>query len=136
MNSHEFSQRLIALSRDLRQASADLESQARGYALAERLYRMERARAYLQAKGKTVGEREANVDLAPITGDERISPNERRSEPDTVSDLRYRRDLAEGLKVAALERVRSARQEVSALQSLASLAKEEAAFDRVGPGAA
>ena len=43
------------------------------------------------------------------------------------------RDMAEGLKMSALEAVRGNRTVVSAVQTLAGLYKEEAAFGRTGP---
>lgn len=80
------------------------------YARAEHAYREKRAQAYLRSSG-TVGEREANVDL--YTGDERL-----------------RRDLADGLRSAALESVRSRRQQLSALQSLLAAHRSEAEYVR------
>jgi hypothetical protein len=80
---------------------------------AERKYRHGRQVAYLQTSG-TVDERKAAVD-------------------DKTADLRFERDLAEGLRQTALEAIRSRRAQVSLLQSVANAYKAEAGFDRFGP---
>jgi hypothetical protein len=50
-----------------------------------------------------------------------------------VGDLRHRRDLADGQRLAALEACRSRRTQLSALQSLLAAHKSEADFARTGP---
>ena len=89
-----------------------LETRSREAATTDRDYRRERSVAYLMAKG-TIPEREATVAKA-------------------TDELRFRSQLAEDLKVAALEAVRSRRAKLSALQTLANSLKAE--MDLVGYG--
>lgn len=114
MSVAELTPMLIDAAHALDNSLVELESQVKRWATAERDYRAAKSAAYLQADGSTVAEREANAE--PL-----------------LSSLRYARDMAEGLKVSALEGVRSRRTQVSAIQTLASLAREEAAFARTGP---
>jgi hypothetical protein len=83
---------------------------------AERKYRHARQLAYIQAHG-TVDEKKAAVD-------------------DKTADLRFERDLADGLRQTALEAIRSRRAQVSLLQSVANAYKAEADFDRTSMEAA
>lgn len=116
MNAGELSIQLLEAVKELRSSQADLEQRSVDYAKAERTYRMQKATAYLATTG-TVGEREARSEHA-------------------INEFRFQRDMAEGLKVSALEAVRGNRGVVSAVQTLASLYKAEAEFDRTGPNAA
>lgn len=86
---------------------------SRDFAVAEDTYRMARARAYLASSG-TVDERKAQADLATST---------ERLESHTL----------DGLRQAALEAVRSRRQQISALQSLAGAFRAEAEYGRTSP---
>jgi hypothetical protein len=113
MNAHDLNTQLLDAVERLRASQDELEKQAVYYADAEKKYRMAKATAYLASSG-TVNEREARAENA-------------------INDLRYTRDLAEGLKMSALEAVRGNRTVVSAVQTLAGLYKEEAAFGRTGP---
>ncbi|MGA1524761.1 MAG: hypothetical protein ACO4CZ_12415 [Planctomycetota bacterium] len=90
----------------LRQAAVD-------YANAEHEYRKEHALAYLQTDG-TVAEREAKT-------------------YGMVGELRRDRDIADGVRAAALEAVRARRTQLSALQSLLAAHRSEADFARTGP---
>jgi hypothetical protein len=104
----EEAQRLSALLdaglKALREASRD-------YAQAEHDYRRARATALLESPSGTVAEREASADLHS-------------------ADQRLARDTADGMRTAALEAVRSRRQQLSALQSLLAAHREEAAYGR------
>ena len=117
---YQLNEQLIAASRALDGSLKFLEDSVADFATAERAYRKAKAEAYLRSSGKNVQEREANAEECRF-GDE------------TLGDIRYRRDLAEGLKMAALEGVRSRRTQLSAIQTLASLSKAEAEFARTGP---
>lgn len=114
MNLADVPDEMRRLSRLLDQGLAALRDQAREVAEAEQEYRKAKATAWLQAPAGTVPEREAWVN-------------------GQTADLRYRRDLADGLRQAALEAVRSRRTQVSALQTLLNAHREETAFDRTGP---
>jgi len=114
MSLPEMAQEVARLSRLLDQGLAALRDQAREMADAESEYRQAKAMAWMQAPDGTVPEREAWVN-------------------GQTSDQRHRRDLAEGLRQAALEAVRSRRTQVSALQSLLAADRAEAEFVRTGP---
>jgi hypothetical protein len=88
----------------------------RAAAEAEQKYRHARQVAYLQTSG-TVDEKKAAVD-------------------DKTADLRFERDLAEGLRQTALEAIRSRRVQISLIQSVMATEREEMGFTRTGPGEA
>ena len=113
MNAAELNVQLLDAAHGLRESLNDLEGRSIAYAKAERTYRLAKSTAYLATSG-TVNEREAHAEQA-------------------INEVRYQRDLAEGLKVSALEAVRSRRAVLSAVQTLANLYREEASFDRTGP---
>jgi hypothetical protein len=83
------------------------------YAVAEHEYRQARAYAWMRTHG-TISDREAQVEIK-------------------CGDLRHERDLAENLKMAGMETVRSRRAQLSALQSLMGAVRAEAEFVRTGP---
>lgn len=114
MNAQELSKMMLQTVKDLRAASADLELCSVNFAKAERDYRLARAKAFLGSHGSTVAEREAHSD-------------------EKTSDARFARDMSEGLKVSALEAVRSHRGVLSALQSLAALERSEAELAKYAP---
>jgi hypothetical protein len=91
-----------------------LRQQARALAAAEQEYRKAVAKAWLGAPEGTAGAREAWVQ-------------------GECADLRHARDLADGMRQAPLEAVRSRRTQVSALQSLLAAHREEAGLARFGP---
>jgi hypothetical protein len=91
-----------------------VRDQATEFAEAEAAYRKAKAQAWLAAPAGTVPEREAFVN-------------------GNTADQRQRRDLADGMRQAALEAVRSRRGQVSALQSLLNAQRAEAEFVRTGP---
>lgn len=118
MENFELNWRMLSTSRDLLTACDELSTSARSYATAHRNYKRERAKAFLLAAQlyKTVAEREAARDADPH-----------------VDELRFDNYLQEGLMQANLERVRSLRGILSALQTMANKSREEAAFARTGP---
>jgi hypothetical protein len=113
MNAAELNMQLLDAANNLRASLEDLYQRSIEYAKAEQAYRAGKATAYLSTTG-TVSERDARAENA-------------------INELRFRRDMADGLKLSALEAVRSNRGILSAMQTLASLSKEEAAFARTGP---
>lgn len=104
---------MIRLSRLLDQGIDYLTEAAVEYAETDNAYRMARAKALLESEG-TVSERNAQADLA--TSKERVAAR-----------------LADGMKQAALEAVRSRRQQLSALQSLAAAYRAEVEHSKYGP---
>jgi len=103
----------VRLSALLDRGVQALREAAIEFANAEHEYRRAKSEAYLRTEG-TVGEREAHTYAL-------------------VGDLRHRRDLADGQRLAALEACRSRRTQLSALQSLLAAHKSEADFARTGP---
>lgn len=110
MNLHAEVERL---SRLIDQGVTALREQAATLAQAEHDYRLARAMAWPKTDG-TAKEREDQVNA--LTAPDRL-----------------RRDLAEGQRAAALEALRSRRQQLSAVQTLSNADREEAAFVRTGP---
>jgi hypothetical protein len=98
-------QELLRLSRLLDEAHDELIKQSHEWAVRENEYRLAKASAHLASSG-TVDERRAYCDKA--TSQERLAAH-----------------LAEGLKVAALEAVRSRRAQLSALQSVGNAVRSE-----------
>lgn len=113
MDAVTLNRQLLDAADKLRESLGQLEARTIRYAQAERNYRRDKATAYLSTTG-TVAEREAHAENA-------------------INESRYERDMAEGLKVSALEAVRANRGVLSAVQTLANLYREEASFDRTGP---
>jgi hypothetical protein len=114
MQNFELNHEMLATSNAMMAAVNDLEKHAKAYATAHRDFKRERAKALLASTHKTVSERESEADVE-------------------ADEYRFRNYLEEGLAQAALERVRSLRAKLSALQTMANSNKEEAAFDRTAP---
>jgi hypothetical protein len=114
VNPLELADEMRRLSRLLDKGIDALRDQAQEVAQAEHDYRAAKSEAWVSAPDGTVPERQAWVD-------------------GRCAKLRYRRDLAEGLRQAALEAVRSRRTQVSALQTLCNASLEELKFSRTGP---
>lgn len=111
MTADELTRELLRLSRLVDDGVKALADQARELAEAEHDYRLAKAQAWLVAPAGTVPERESWVD-------------------GQCADARRRRDLAEGMRVAALEALRSRRAQLSALQSVLAAHRAEAEFAR------
>lgn len=121
IDMHEAAEEMDRLSGLLDAALSGLQRYAHEFAAAEEAYREAQARAWvatprdhpdgerIQAK-----EREAMVNAA------------------TARDRRAR-DLADGMRQAALEAVRSRRGQISALQTRLNVDREAMAFARTGP---
>lgn len=121
MNAGEYNQRLIAQVKRIRGAEAEYEARIGAWAEAERVYKRAQSRAYLQVEGRNVAEREARAEEF-LLGD-----------GENVNDLRYAAHLAEGMMNAAKLALQNRSAELSALQSEASLAREEAKFAAFAP---
>lgn len=113
MNAAEIAKRMLDAKADCDAAHAELEAAALKAQEAERIYRLAKATAILATSG-TVQEREARMDQA-------------------TADVRYVAKLADDYKVAMLERVRTSRQWLSNLQSLAAADRAEAELARWEP---
>lgn len=83
-----------------------LRQSAEAVAVAERDYRLAKARAWVEVDGDLAKEREAQVDAV-------------------TADLRATRDVAEGTRQAALEALRSRRAQLDALRSILSASRSE-----------
>lgn len=87
---------------------------SRDVAEKERDYRKGKSQAWVQCPDMLAKAKEAWVDAQS-------------------ADLRFERDLAEGMRAAAMEAVRARRTQVSMLQSLLNAHRAEAEFVRTGP---
>lgn len=114
MTPDEIADEMARLSRLLDGGLAMLREQAVALADAEATYRRAKARAWVEAPDGTAAAKAAYVD-------------------GITADLRRERDIADGVRLAALEAVRSRRTQVSALQSLLAAHRAEAEFARTGP---
>lgn len=92
-----------------------LRSTAQELAEAERDYRKARALAWVTQTEGTAGQKEAQVDAQ-------------------TADLRYARDVAEGMRRAALESVRARSTQISMWQTLVNAHRAEAELAGKGPG--
>ncbi len=113
VNTPELVQEMLRLSRLLDKGVLSLVDAAREYAEAEHEWAAAKATAYLAATGP-VEERKAHV--ADVTGVER-----------------RRALLADAMRQANLEAVRSRRQQLSALQSVAAGHRTELELAKYGP---
>ena len=111
----DMSDEMHRLSRLLDRGVAELRTQAGLLANAEHAYRRAKSVAWTKAPDGM---------LAAERGDWVAS---------ATADERRVRDLADGVRGAALEAVRSRRTQISALQSLLAAHKAEAEFDRTVP---
>ena len=103
------------LSTKIDEGVQTLAKSATTLAEAERQYRQEKARLWVETEATTAAERTVLVD-------------------GHSANLRYDRDIAAGLERAALEALRSRRQQLSAIQSILAAHKAEAEHDKYGPG--
>lgn len=117
----EANRELVRLSKALEDRLEYVREKVHEYAGAEAEYRKAKAVAWLNAPRRhddgekvTANEREAIVNAA-------------------TADERQRRDIAEGLKQAGYEAVRSARQQLSSWQTRVGADRAEAEFARTGP---
>lgn len=118
MNLASMAQEVERLSTLLNEALDELREDAIDLANSEAAYRKDKALAWAEVKEVlpkgTVAEREAWVNAK-------------------TADLRLVRDMADLMRQAALEAVRSRRTQISSLQSLLSAHTEEAKFTRTAP---
>lgn len=105
---------LVRLSGAVDDAVDGMKRLAVEYAKAERDYRLAKAKAWLTAPEGTVPQREAWVN-------------------GETAALRHARDLAEGMKQAAVEAARSRRTQLSAWQTSVNAHREDMSMGRFGP---
>lgn len=113
----DIAQEMQRLSHLIDKGVEALRHEATKYADAEHAYRKAKATAWVQCprdKGMISAERAAWVDAA-------------------TADERRARDLSDGLRQAALEALRSRRQQVSAWQSMMAAGRAEIEFERTRP---
>lgn len=113
----EFADEFHRLSRLLDGCLAMVKVQVHAYAEAEHIYRAAKAKAWVEAP--------RHVDEAKVTAGER----EAWVNGETAAQ-REKRDIADGMRQAALEAVRARRGQISALQTLLNAHQEEAKFGR------
>lgn len=126
MNAAEYNQRLLAVVKAIGDGEEIYRQAIAKAANSERAYRRRQAIARQQIRGE---------EKPPKNADEINDRAELLAFQDgsTVGDLRFQRDLDRGLEDAAKLALRARTQEMSALQSEASLAKSEAEFIRTSP---
>lgn len=111
MLPHDVVDQFQAVTSELRKAQESLSDALQRAVRADRDYRLARARSYLKSEGKTVGEREAEVELL-------------------VDEDRLTAKLAEGQVEACKQRLLNLRQELSALTSVCYLVRSESELAR------
>lgn len=116
---------MARLSRLIDAGLQAMRDQAQELADAEDAYRKAKSDAWMVCPNDEPGTKPADKDWIAAKREAWVNAQ--------TADLRRRRDLAEGLRQAALEAVRSRRTQVSALQTLLNAEQEEAKFARTGP---
>lgn len=106
MNPSQLNHLILEAVADVRNGLTVLRDSSQAAAETDQQWRSARARAYAMTSG-TVAERDAAVEVE-------------------TGHLRYAAKLAEDLRVSALEAVRSHRAILSAVQSMAAMARSEA----------
>lgn len=114
MNAQEMSREGDRLCRLVEEALDDARLYIREAAEAERIYRRDKALAWVHCSGGTAKAKEAWVD-------------------GETADQRYARDLADGMRRASMQAVEARRQMVSLLQSVANTYRAEAEYTRTAP---
>lgn len=129
VGSADFNRRLLDQVQLIRTAEDEYRQAIATWAEAERLYKLGQAVAYVHVTGaKNAGERDARaeeMDLHALRGS--FDPGT------TINGLRHAAHLAENMMNAGKLAVQNRAAELSALQSEANLAKEEARFIRSAP---
>jgi hypothetical protein len=112
LSTGTLSERLQTAVENLRNAQDKLDQAIKDHVDADRLYRVRKAMAFVRTSG-TVAQREAETDLTKV------------GEGKTVADLRYERDLKEGLRQSARDRVHGCQEIIGAERSIATLWRSE-----------
>ena len=129
VTSDDFNARLIAQVRRIRAAEDEYRRAISQWAIDERLYKIGQAVAVVAVgEAKNAGERDAKAELIPL---ERLHPEMPKDA--NVANLRFLAHQSEHLMNAAKLAVQNRNSELSALQSEASLAREEARLIRTEP---
>lgn len=125
MNLADVPAEMSRLSRLIDGGIEALRDQSTSLAEAEQTYRKAKAQAWVKCPtddhGVKAGEREWTAARREAWVDAE------------TADLRRVRDIAEGMRQAALEAVRARRTQVSALQSILAADRAEAEFARTSP---
>lgn len=121
MNLHDAFTRANRLSEQIDLAIDGLKNTTVEYAKREAEYRKAKAEAWVRCPRDEAGER----DWTAARREAWVNAE--------TSDLRYKRDLADGMRQAALEAVRSRRAQLSSIQTFVNAEKAEMDFARTGP---
>lgn len=113
------------LGRQIDEGIRTLREQAEALAEAENVYRKARAEAWVRCPNDPPGTKMHDREWTSARRDAWVDAE--------TAGLRRVRDIAEGMRQAALEAIRARRQQLSALQSLAAADRAEAEFVRTGP---
>lgn len=114
----DLAREMARFSRLIDQGVSFLIEQVKEYAEAEDAYRQKKSIAWIQTKDQSGKARVSDIEALV---DQQCSAERRR------------RDLAEGMKLAALEAIRSRRAQLSCLQTIAGAMKAEAELAKYGP---
>jgi|AntDeeMinimDraft_6_1070357.scaffolds.fasta_scaffold16471_3 hypothetical protein len=125
MNHTEAADELRRLSRLIDGGIEALRDQAHALAEAENSYRRSKAEAWLRCPTDEPGVKSGEREWTAARREAWVNAE--------TGDLRMARDIAEGVRQAALEAVRARRTQMSALQSLLAADRAEAEFARTGP---
>lgn len=115
MNLAEMIQEADRLSKKIDEGVRELSNAASEQAEAEHIYRLEKARAWIEISDGTAGERAARVD-------------------GVTAGFRRDRDLAEARRQTAVEALRSRRAQLSMLQTAATSLRAELDHSTYGTG--
>lgn len=118
MSSVEAKEEMERLANEIDAAITELRACVERLARSEHTYRFSKAKAW------------AMTDRVNPDGSRRLAAEIECSIDEMTADLRYERDLAEGLRQVALEAVRSKRQQLSAWQTWLAADRAEAEFVR------
>lgn len=121
MTLDDFAAEAKRLSDRIDRGVAALREQSEKLAAAERDYRQAKAEAWVTVEHRTFDDQK------------RLAAEIEAEVDGRCAEYRHARDLAEGMRQAALESVRSRRTQLSALQSLLAAHREEAGFARTEP---
>lgn len=115
MTPEDMGAEMLRLSKNIDRGIKQLVDSVEEYAEAESEYRKGISQAWLHVDSSLLAaHRQAEVEAR-------------------TADLRQKRDIAEGMRRAAIESIRARQAQLSALQSLMSAHRAEAEFTRTGP---
>lgn len=123
MTPHEMAAEVERLSGRIDDGIRVLRQQSEALAAAEMEYRQAKAHAWIMCPTDDAGTKAGDRDWTAAKREAWVNAE--------TAELRYKRDLAEGTRQAALEAVRARRAQLSALMTLLAAHRSEAELARV-----